>query len=58
MKKILKYLSLFILVIAQFAAATPSQLGSYQAEVPNKLKKWLFTFLVFTALSINLETNF
>ena len=38
MKKILKYLSLFILVIAQFAAATPSQLGSYQAEVPNKLK--------------------
>ena len=39
MKKILKYLSLFILVIAQFAAATPSQLGSYQAEVPNKLKK-------------------
>ena len=38
-EKILKYLSLFILVIAQFAAATPSQLGSYQAEVPNKLKK-------------------
>lgn len=39
MKKYLKYISVFVLLIAQIAAGTPSQLGSYQPEIPEKLKK-------------------
>ena len=39
MKKYLKYISVFVLLVAQFAANTPSQLGSYQPEVPAKLRK-------------------
>ena len=29
----------FVLFVAQFAASTPSQIGHFQAEVPEKLKK-------------------
>lgn len=47
MNKYLKYVSIFVLFIAQIAANTPSQLGSYQPEVPCGLKKWLFTFLIY-----------
>ncbi|RGE91322.1 cyclic lactone autoinducer peptide [Coprobacillus sp. AM23-9LB] len=39
MKKVLKFLSLFVLVVAEFAANTPSQLGSYQMDAPKQLKK-------------------
>ncbi len=39
MNKYLKYVSIFVLFIAQIAANTPSQLGSYQPEVPCGLKK-------------------
>lgn len=46
MKKVLKFLSVFVLVVAEFAANTPSQLGSYQMDAPKQLKKWLFTFFV------------
>ena len=47
MKKVLKFLSLFVLVVAEFAANTPSQLGSYQMDAPNNLKSdySLFLFL-------------
>ncbi|MFR1688165.1 MAG: AgrD family cyclic lactone autoinducer peptide [Massilimicrobiota timonensis] len=39
MKKILVYVSIFILAIAKIAANTPSQLGSFQLDAPKKLKK-------------------
>ena len=39
MKKHLYLLSAFVLFVAQFAASTPSQIGHFQAEVPEKLKK-------------------
>ena len=39
MKKHLYLLSVFVLFVAQFAASTPSQIGHFQAEVPEKLKK-------------------
>lgn len=39
MKKVLKFLSVFVLVVAEFAANTPSQLGSYQMDAPKQLKK-------------------
>ena len=32
MKKVLKFLSVLVLVVAEFAANTPSQLGSYQMD--------------------------
>lgn len=38
MNKCLKYISIFVLFIAQFAANTPSQLGSFQLKAPSKLK--------------------
>ena len=46
MKKVLKFLSVLVLVVAEFAANTPSQLGSYQMDAPKQQKKWLFTFFV------------
>ena len=46
MRKLLKFVSIFVLVVAQFAANTPSQLGSYQLTAPKQLKKWVFTFFV------------
>lgn len=39
MKKYLKYVGAFVLLVAQFAANTPSQLGAFQLEAPQKLKK-------------------
>ena len=39
MNKFLKVFSLFVFFLANFAANTPSQLGLYQMEAPNELKK-------------------
>lgn len=39
MKKILKFTSMVMFVVAKFAANTPSQLGAYQLKAPNQLKK-------------------
>ena len=39
MKKVLKFLSVLVLVVAEFAANTPSQLGSYHMDAPKQLKK-------------------
>lgn len=38
--KIYKVLKTCLFAVAVFAAATPSQLGSYQPETPEKLKKY------------------
>lgn len=38
--KILKVLKVGLYAIAVFAAATPSQLGSYQPKTPEKLKNY------------------
>lgn len=39
MKKILKAITTFILFISYFAANTSSQLGTFQIDAPDSLKK-------------------
>lgn len=38
--KFYNVLKVCLFAVAVFAAATPSQLGSYQPETPEKLKKY------------------
>lgn len=39
MRKFLKIFSVFIFLLAKISANTPSQLGVYQIETPDELKK-------------------